>query len=355
MESDKMKNRIRNNVRKCIALANIKEEIASEKLKRKKMLYKIIPSCSVAIICGLILVEQNNNLSIEEARINEIMVINEEMGDNENIAINTEIENRIVSEIEYSKNEEKKINTEKKIYNEDYEKKEKNKENTNKIEENVEYKLSDSNQKKTNKAENDSNTKLNIGEVLQKLDKNKIFYEKVTVSNNTMLAYKPTIENLYKNADVVIMGRYDSDLKIYTKGIKIYTQTKFNVSKVIKNRTKQDVSKNVIFNRSGGVLSLDKYIKDNSTISFNEFKDIKVNEQKEYYIIQEYGPENKLDFSQQSNDASEYMLFLKLSDNQFETCATYYGIRKISNNKLYDYDMNNYIEVSDNLISNELQ
>ena len=162
------------------------------------------------------------------------------------------------------------------------------------------------------------------------------------------------IENLYKNSDVVVVGKYSSDEKTYAKGINIYTQTKFNVTQVIKNTTELDVSKNVTFNRVGGTMALDKYIANNPTIKEGEFEDINVNARSSYYIVQEYGPEDKLNFNKTQDNAGEYMLFLNYKDNDLSTCSAYNGIIQIKNQKVYDYDTDKFVEIDSEEVSKVL-
>lgn len=178
--------------------------------------------------------------------------------------------------------------------------------------------------------------------------------KKIYITSEYMFAYRPTVEKLYKNADVVVIGKYNSDLNTSVKGINISTETQFNVSKVIKNTTKLDVNKSVIFNRSGGTVSLDKYMDNNSTIKEGEFENIKANERKKYYVIQEYGPENKLDFSKARAKSSEYILFLKLTDGKLNSCASYHGIKEIQDSKVYDYDFEKFIEIDNTDINKAL-
>jgi hypothetical protein len=102
-------------------------------------------------------------------------------------------------------------------------------------------------------------------------------------------------------------------------------------------------------------MTLDKYINNNSTIIDGKFTEIDSIDRKNYYVIQEYGPENTLDFTETSNKSKEYMLFLDYTNDQFGTCIKYYGIREINNNKIYDYNTNNYIETDNEVISKALK
>lgn len=316
MNSKDMENRIKNNIRERIAISNIRKEIEMSKLKNKSRFYKIIlPTCSAIIICGLVLIgESSQNFKLEEAKKSENTIVQEHTDYSQNTTIIVSKEENIENVIENIEKNDIVIENEK-----------------------------------------NDNINLTIAKVLQQVDKDKIFYEEETVSQNTSFAYRPTIENLYKNADVVIIGKYNSDIKTYAKGINIYTQTKFNVTQVIKNTTKFNLGKSITFDRTGGVMTLDKYINNNSTIIDGKFTEIDSIDRKNYYVIQEYGPENTLDFTETSNKSKEYMLFLDYTNDQFGTCIKYYGIREINNNKIYDYSTNNYIETDNEVISKALK
>lgn len=124
-----------------------------------------------------------------------------------------------------------------------------------------------------------------------------------------MFAYELTIENLYKYADIVLIGTYDSNGKVYTNGINIYTETNFNVDKVIKNTISLNIGQKVTFNRNGGTLTLDKYMQNNQTIKEGEFENIAEENRKDYYIIQEYGPENILYFERKNDNSDIYISY----------------------------------------------
>ena len=64
-----------------------------------------------------------------------------------------------------------------------------------------------------------------------------------------------------------------------------------------------------------------------------------VNQRKNYYILQEFGPNNLLDFN---NSSDEYILFLTYVDGKLMPMCEYYGIRKVENNKIYNYDTKAY-------------
>lgn len=188
-------------------------------------------------------------------------------------------------------------------------------------------------------ASNDNN--LDIAKVVNNVnvDNDKTFH----IRSEFSFEYEPTIENLYKNADVVIIGTFDSNLKTYVDGVNIHTQTKFNTSKVLKNETKLEVKENVTFDRIGGIMTLSDYMKNNNTIRKDEFTDISEKARNDYYVVQEFAPDNKLDFAS-SNDQNNYIIFLSYSDEVLMLNSSYYGMRRINEiNQIYDYDTKKYI------------
>lgn len=183
-----------------------------------------------------------------------------------------------------------------------------------------------------------------IAEITEKIDSDKIIYETSDEMENACFAYEPNIENLYKNADVVLIGTFDSNLNMYADGFLIRTETKFNTSKVLKNETDISVNESVVFERIGGVMTLDKFMENNDEIREDEFVNIPENERSEYYIVQEYAPDNRLDFSNANKD-TKYVIFLNYNSDKLTLNSMYYGIREInSDSQVYDYDTNTFID-----------
>ena len=188
------------------------------------------------------------------------------------------------------------------------------------------------------------NNIFSIAEITEKIDSDKIIYETSDEMENACFAYEPNIENLYKNADVVLIGTFDSNLNMYTDGFLIRTETKFNTSKVLKNETDISVNESVVFERIGGVMTLDKFMENNDEIREDEFVNIPENERSEYYIVQEYAPDNRLDFSNANKD-TKYVIFLNYNSDKLTLNSMYYGIREInSDSQVYDYDTNTFID-----------
>lgn len=200
------------------------------------------------------------------------------------------------------------------------------------------------------------NISISIAEIMEKVDKNKIFYEEVTDSSNNCFAFEPTIENLYKNSDIIIVGTYSSSGKVYVDGFNIRTEAKFDVDKVIKNTTKINVDNEVVFSRSGGILTLDKYLEDSQTMIKGEFADISEENRKDYYVIQAYDPENRLDFESKNDNTNKYIIFLNYIEEEDKLMpnSLYYGIREIKDNKVYNYDTKSFEEIENEEITQVL-
>lgn len=200
------------------------------------------------------------------------------------------------------------------------------------------------------KAESNETVKYGQGNTIiekENIDKSKVFYIKAKSAEKLSFDYEPTIENLYNNSDIVIIGTYNKDEKIYANGVNIYTTTKFNVNKIIKNTTEFNIDSDVVFDREGGVLNLDEYLKNNIMRKEGEFENIKECDRKKYYIIQEHGPGNILDFTATNNNTKQYIIFMNYIEEEEKLMlnSSYYGMREVRNNKVYDYDSSNFIQI----------
>ncbi len=187
--------------------------------------------------------------------------------------------------------------------------------------------------KENKKAEHEIISGTSIKEILKDVNSNDITY----INAEYSFAFKPTIDNLYKYADVVIIGNFKSNLNSYSINTNLYTNTMFNVTKVLKNNTKLKITNDITFRRIGGIITLDAYIKNNNALREYEFVDI--SNPTKHYIVQEYGPDNILDFL---NNTDNYILFLTYTDNELRTLGSYYGIRKINDHMVYNYDLKEY-------------
>lgn len=177
------------------------------------------------------------------------------------------------------------------------------------------------------------NTKIKtMEEQLKEISSDKLYQ----IATKPMLAFNPTPERLYKEADVIIVGNFNANIKTYSIKGRINTTTKFNTSKIIKNNTNESFNSNVTFERSGGLMNLNDYIEQSKDyLREDEFQDVTLNARKSSYITQSYSPDNILDFN---NTNDEYILFLKYVDDKLMPICDYHGIRKIDNNKIYNYD-----------------
>ena len=257
------------NIIEKIAISNLKEEIEMKKGRNKNIIYGILSTCALFMICGVITI---TNIPATQ------------LADHNTTSIETNIQV----------------------------------ENNNSI--------------------------LSIADITEKIDSDKIKDITSEENENACFAYEPNIENLYKNADIVLIGTFDSNIKTYADGFLIRTETKFNTLKVLKNETEISVNESVIFDRIGGTMTLDKFIENNNEIRPDEFTNIPEEERSEYYIIQNYGPDNKLDFTETDKN-TKYVIFLNYNDDRLGLNSLYYGIRELNlDNQVYDYDTDTFID-----------
>lgn len=77
----------------------------------------------------------------------------------------------------------------------------------------------------------------------------------------------------------------------------IRTKTTFNTIQVLKDESNTDVNGSVTFERLGGVMRLDDFLKDNIAVREDEFTNIDKTARANYYVVQEFAPDNQLDFA----------------------------------------------------------
>lgn len=149
--------------------------------------------------------------------------------------------------------------------------------------------------------------------------------------------YKSTKpEDLYKDADLVIEGKYVKDNKCYvTDYSAIVTEAKFEVSKVIKGNY---TSKNININYYGGTVSVGEYIKNQTAEQIakkgiSDLSTAQLSNQTVEYIVEDA----KID----ANTKDNYIIFLSYNaeNNYYFVLSDGYGMRKLSNNKeMYNLD-----------------
>lgn len=160
--------------------------------------------------------------------------------------------------------------------------------------------------------------------------------KKIYVDSNSMFGYEPNLENLYKYADLVVVASFSNNSDIHIDNGMIKTTTEFSVSNILKNNTNLDLKDELSFDVVGGVMNLETYLELAGDASANKFRDIAASERNSYYVIQNTPLELEKD--------TEYLVFLNIRDNELVLNSSYYGIREISNNKVYDYDTDSFIE-----------
>lgn len=204
-----------------------------------------------------------------------------------------------------------------------------------------------------------ANTKLNIVEektadqYIDEINSEKVFYMKSEYS----FEYKPTIENMYNMSDIVLIGTHNDDIETYADGVDITTRTKFDTLKVLKNEININVKDSVTFDRIGGTMKLSDYMKGNKTIRTDEFTNIPIGDRSDYYVVEEFSPNNELSFSSaKATKHDKYIIFLNYSEeeNKLMLNSAYYGMRKIDGDEVYDYDTKQFIKVTNNEINKVL-
>lgn len=79
MENSELKSKILKNVKENIAISNIREEINMNKVKNRKILYGVLSSCAIFIICAVVVI--NSNIKIgEREKENSTIGINDKYG-----------------------------------------------------------------------------------------------------------------------------------------------------------------------------------------------------------------------------------------------------------------------------------
>ncbi len=188
--------------------------------------------------------------------------------------------------------------------------------------------------------ENESLKIITMEEQLKNIPEDNIYH----IDSEYMFAFNPTPERLYKEADIVLIGKFNSNIKTFTVKTRINTTTKFDITKVLKNVTDENFDTSVTFDRSGGLMNLNEYIETSKEdLKEDEFKDVSASARKASYITQSYSPDNILDFD---NNTDEYILFLKYVNGKLKPVCEYHGIRKVIEHKIYNYDSKKFEESS---------
>lgn len=174
-------------------------------------------------------------------------------------------------------------------------------------------------------------------------------YNYTLYSTTDYIATKP--EEIYKYADLVIIGNYKSNNKCYMGNAQaVVTESVFNVKKVIKGNYNKD---EININYYGGTVCLDDYIKclSEAQIRKRELNNLTEKQRKSGTVSYDVG-KTKVDISENNED---YLIFLSYDEksNIYFVLADGYGMRKISNdNKIYNLDTkkyeNNFNEISKN-------
>lgn len=160
---------------------------------------------------------------------------------------------------------------------------------------------------------------------------------KIYISSSAMFFKDPTIENLYEMADLVVKASLKEELNVAVVDDKIRTTTEFNINKIIKNNQKINLEKSIVTSRLGGTLKINDYLKEASLDIKKKFSNMSDMEKEKYFIVQQAG-------NLRLEKNTQYLLFLNIRDQNIVINSSFYGIRKIENHKIYDYDSEQYID-----------
>lgn len=198
----------------------------------------------------------------------------------------------------------------------------------------VEYN-SKTNEKFKENETNFENTNLNID--LANIPEDK----KIYINSESAFYYEPNIENLYKYADLIIVGSFSKITGTVVDIDRIETKSEFNVNKILKNNLNADIKDSLNIKILGGAMTLPEYL-EKSENTLSNFSDIKEADRSQYYVIQQ-APNLNL------AKGKEYLLFLNFRNDELGLNSLYYGIREIQDGKIYDYNSKEFIESTINL------
>lgn len=198
----------------------------------------------------------------------------------------------------------------------------------------VEYN-SKTNEKFKENETNFENTNLNID--LANIPEDK----KIYINSESAFYYEPNIENLYKYADLIIVGSFSKITGTVVDIDRIETKSEFNINKILKNNLNADIKDSLNIKILGGAMPLPEYL-EKSENTLSNFSNIKEADRSQYYVIQQ-APNLNL------AKGKEYLLFLNFRNDELGLNSLYYGIREIQDGKIYDYNSKEFIESTINL------
>lgn len=170
----------------------------------------------------------------------------------------------------------------------------------------------------------------------------------INIEVHPFYGHEPNVEFLMNSSDLIVFGTIDtSSLVSEVEDSFIYTNMAINVTKVLKNNSISKFNDSTESNLNslnirtmGGKLSAKDYINSLGDSSKEKFSLTK--EEVEKYSFSLDTSNGKLKYNEQN---VEYIFFLKNMNGNWTPNSNHYGIRKIEDNKVYDYDTDTYIEI----------
>jgi hypothetical protein len=151
-----------------------------------------------------------------------------------------------------------------------------------------------------------------------------------------------SVPDLYKGADLVIVGNYVKDKSTYVfENSLIVTKSEFNVKEIKKGS--YDKSQ-IVIDYYGGEMSIGKYMEklDKETLKKSGYDKLTESEKKEKKIKME-----GLQAFANPNKTSDFLIFLSFSKekNMYFVMSDGYGMREMKNAKAFNVDTKSYEEV----------
>lgn len=145
-------------------------------------------------------------------------------------------------------------------------------------------------------------------------------------------------EDLFKIADLVIVGRPISNDKVYATNSLIVSESTFKVNEIKKGEYSD---KKIAVQYYGGEMPIGEYMASLSKeqIEKRGYNKLTEPEKKQKRIAMKQGK-----VSTNTNDKSDYLIFLSYSkeDNKYFVLCDGYGLREIKNEKAFDIDKDSF-------------
>ena len=166
----------------------------------------------------------------------------------------------------------------------------------------------------------------------------------INIEFQPFYGHEPNLEFLTNEANLIVSGTIDtSSLESVVENTFIYTNMDIHVIKVYKNSISHKYNDFNVLNIKtlGGKLSAKDYIK--SLDDSEKTKYSLTEEELEKYSFSLDSSNGKLNYKEEN---TEYLFFLNYINGNLVPNSNHYGIRKIKETKVYDYETDSYIETA---------